>query len=53
MGPAVVPARGGHQNDQLSTGLLALSYCRDTNPGLADDARFRIGELLADCLAAG
>jgi aminoglycoside phosphotransferase (APT) family kinase protein len=37
----------------LSTGLLALPYYRDTNPVLADNARFRIGEVLADFLAAG
>jgi len=37
----------------LSTGLLALPYYKDTNPVLADNATFRIGEVLADYLATG
>jgi aminoglycoside phosphotransferase (APT) family kinase protein len=32
----------------LWTGLLALPYYRETNPELAENARYRIGEVLAD-----
>ena len=32
----------------LWTGLVALPYYEETNPVLADNARFRIGEVLAD-----
>jgi aminoglycoside phosphotransferase (APT) family kinase protein len=32
----------------LWTGLLALPYYKDTNPELAENARFRVGEVLAD-----
>jgi hypothetical protein len=28
--------------------LIALPYYKDTNPGLADNARFRIGEVIAE-----
>jgi len=37
----------------LTTGLIALPYYKDTNPVLADNARFRIGEVLADYEASG
>jgi aminoglycoside phosphotransferase (APT) family kinase protein len=32
----------------LRTGLVALPYYRETNPVLADNARYRIGQVLAD-----
>jgi aminoglycoside phosphotransferase (APT) family kinase protein len=32
----------------LSTGLIALPYYKDTNPARASNARYRIGEVLAD-----
>jgi aminoglycoside phosphotransferase (APT) family kinase protein len=32
----------------LWTGLVALPYYRETNPALADNARYRIGQVLAD-----
>jgi aminoglycoside phosphotransferase (APT) family kinase protein len=32
----------------LCTGLVALPYYRETNPELADNARFRIAQVLAD-----
>jgi aminoglycoside phosphotransferase (APT) family kinase protein len=32
----------------LWTGLLALPYYKETNPELAENARYRIGEVLAD-----
>jgi aminoglycoside phosphotransferase (APT) family kinase protein len=32
----------------LWTGLVALPYYKETNPALADNARYRIGEVLAD-----
>jgi aminoglycoside phosphotransferase (APT) family kinase protein len=32
----------------LWTGLVALPYYNETNPVLADNARYRIGEVLAD-----
>ena len=32
----------------LWTGLVALPYYKETNPELADNARYRIGEVLAD-----
>ena len=32
----------------LWTGLVALPYYKETNPVLADNARYRIGEVLAD-----
>jgi aminoglycoside phosphotransferase (APT) family kinase protein len=31
----------------LSTGLIAIPYYKDTNPGLADNARYRIREILS------
>ncbi len=36
----------------LSTGLIALPYYQDTNPVRAENARYRIGEVLSD-LARG
>jgi aminoglycoside phosphotransferase (APT) family kinase protein len=32
----------------LCTGLVALPYYKETNPVFAENARYRIGEVLAD-----
>ena len=32
----------------LCTGLVALPYYKETNPIFAENARYRIGEVLAD-----
>jgi aminoglycoside phosphotransferase (APT) family kinase protein len=32
----------------LWTGLVALPYYKDTNPVLAENARFRIGQVLSE-----